>query len=293
MACALPQCGIIGYNGPVKDRAEQLLKNDKWLYGVAGILFVMLSVWYLRIHSLDLAETELLRQAWGSMYQVLAILGCTVGFMASKKWDGRKSLIGKALMLFAIGLLLQSFGQSVNSYYNFFEHHAIPYPSLGDVGFMGSVFAYIAGATVLLKASGFQFTVKSFKARMIAVIVPLVVLIASYAFFLNGYVFDWSNTVKILLDFAYPLGQATYISIVLLAYLTSFNYDLGVMKKPLLFLLIALAAQYAADFTFLYQANAGTWYVGGPNDFMYFTSYFLMALALLVMGGVRRILPEM
>jgi len=234
-----------------------------------------------------------MRQAWGSAYQVMALFGCIVGLIASKKWNGYKSLIGKAILLFSIGLLLQSFGQSVNSYYNYFENQAIPYPSLGDIGFMGSVIAYIGGAWLLLKASGFQVSARTLKKRLIAIVIPVIILISSYLFFLHGYVFDWSHPIKVILDFAYPLGQATYISIVLIAYLTSLNYNLGAMKWPLFFLLIALAFQYLSDFTFLYQANAGTWYVGGANDFLYFTSYFLMALALLIMGGVRRVLLEL
>ena len=277
----------------MKEPVAGILRKDKWLYATIFILFIAITGWYLYIHSFDLSGTERLRQAWGSAYQIMALFGCLIGFAASKKWDGYKSLIGKAVMFFSIGLLLQSFGQSVDSYYNYFKNEAIPYPSLGDVGFMSSVIAYIAGAFLLLKATGFQVSAKSLRKRMTAIVIPLAVLVTSYLFFLHGYVFDWSNPIKVILDFAYPLGQATYISIVLIAYMTSFNYNLGAMKKPLLFLLIALAFQYFADFTFLYQANAGTWYVGGANDFLYFSSYFLMALALLVMGGVRRILPEL
>jgi len=249
--------------------AKNFLSRDKWLYAIAFALFIAISAWFLYIHSFDLSVTERMRQAWGSLYQIMALYGCIIGFEASRKWDGYKSLIGRALMFFSIGLLLQSFGQSVDSYYNFFKNETIPYPSLGDIGFMGSVFAYIAGAILLLKASGFQFTVKSSRKKLVAILIPFIMLISCYAFFLNGYVFDWSDKIKIFLDFAYPLGQATYISIVLIAYLTSFNYNLGEMKKPIFFILLALTAQYISDFTFLYQANAGTWYVGGINDFMY------------------------
>ena len=269
----------------MKEQVANILHKDKWLYATVFSLFAVVTAWFVYIHRFDLSSTEGMRQAWGSAYQVMALFGCIVGFIASKKWDGYKSLIGKAIMFFSIGLLLQSFGQSVDSYYNYFKNEAIPYPSLGDIGFMGSVIAYIAGALLLLKATGFQVSAKSFQKRLIAIVIPLIVLISSYLFFLHGYVFDWSNPTKIILDFAYPLGQATYLSIVLIAYMTSFNYNLGAMKRPLLFILIALAFQYFADFTFLYQANAGTWYVGGANDFLYFSSYFLMALALLVMGG--------
>jgi hypothetical protein len=55
----------------------------------------------------------------------------------------------------------------------------------------------------------------------------------------------------------------------------------GIMRIPILYLLIALIAQYLSDYIFLYQFNAGNWYVGGLNDFMYLLSYFLMAIGLI------------
>lgn len=263
------------------------------LYAILEFLVFAIAGWYEYIHIATIDTSDYPLQAWGAAYQIVAIFGAVVGLLAAKKWDGYKSLPGRAVTWFSIGLFLQSFGQSVYSYYNFFQNAVIPYPSLGDIGFMGSVIVYIIGAFTILKASGFQFTIRSYRKKLIAVVVPVILLISCYVFFLYGYVFDWPQPIKIFLDFAYPLGQAVYISIVLVAYLTSLNYSLGAMKYPLLLLLIALTFQYISDFTFLYQANAGTWHVGGINDFLYFISYSLMAFSLLIMGGVRRMLPDL
>ncbi len=260
--------------------------KNKPVFWVAVCLIIVISCGYFYIHTLDLDTTLRIRQAWGSLYQVMALFGGIVGITVSRKWGGHKSLLGKAILFFSIGLLLQSFGQSVDSYYNFFKNATIPYPSLGDVGFMGSVFAYIAGAAFLMKATGSKISIKSVKGKALAIIVPLAILIACYFFFLQGYQFDWTNKIKMLLDFSYPLGQAVYVSIALLAYLMSRKYLGGIVRNPVIFFIIALICQYISDFTFLYQANAGTWYVGGINDFLYFISYSLMALALIYIGGV-------
>lgn len=107
----------------------------------------------------------------------------------------------------------------------------------------------------------------------------------SYLFFLQGYEFDWSNKLKIFLDFGYPFGQAIYVSIAMLAFFFSRNFLGGVMKRPLWILMFALIFQYCADFMFLYQSNTDTWYVGGINDYLYFVSYFLMTLALIYIGS--------
>ena len=266
--------------------------KNKITTSVAVALFVIISLWFFRIHMLDLATTESVRQAWGSIYQIMALFGGIVGLIVSKHWGGYKSLIGRAVLFFSIGLLLQSFGQSVDSYYNYFANQQIPYPSLGDVGFMGSVIAYIIGAWLLMKASGFRFSVKSAGGKFFAIALPLVILFACYFFFLQGYVFDWSNKAKIFLDFGYPFGQAIYVSLALLVYIMSRNFLGGIMKKPIMFLVVALIFQYISDFTFLYQANAQTWYVGGLNDYLYFCSYFLMTLSLINMGGVFKVIKE-
>ena len=222
----------------------------------------------------------------------MALFGGIVGVVVSHHWGGRKSLIGRAVLYFSIGLLLQSFGQIVDSYYNFFHNQVIPYPSLGDVGFMGSVIAYILGAALLVRASGFKFSFKSAYGRLIAFGVPLVLLVGSYMMFLQSYTFDWSNLTKIVLDFGYPLGQALYVSLALIVLIMSSNFLGGVMKKPIFFLLVALVFQYFSDFTFLYQANLGTWHVGGLNDYLYFLSYFLMTLSLINIGGVFKLIKE-
>ncbi|MEI6839245.1 MAG: hypothetical protein WCK56_15740, partial [Alcaligenaceae bacterium] len=246
------------------------LYKNKFASITATVIFVVITAWFLYIHSFDLSTTLRIRQIWGSAYQIMALFGGLVGLTVSGKWGGYKSLLGRAIMFFSIGLLLQTFGQSVNSYYNFFKDATIPYPSFGDVGFMGSVFAYIYGAYLLMKATGFKFSIKSVKGKAVAIGLPLIVLVTCYFIFLQGYQFDWTNQAKVLLDFGYPFGQAIYISIALLAYLMSRNYFGGLLRQPVVFLILALILQYISDFTFLYQANASTWYVGGLNDFLYF-----------------------
>ena len=276
----------------MKDNMSHSMGKNKTTTTIAIVIFAAISAWYLQIHMHALADTESVRQLWGSIYQIMAIFGGIVGLVVSRHWGGYKSLIGRAVLFFSIGLLLQSFGQSVDSYYNYFHNQQIPYPSLGDIGFMGSVLAYIEGAYLLMKASGFRFSVKSLKGKFFAIALPIVILVTCYFFFLQGYVFDWTNKIKILLDFAYPLGQAFYVSLALLVLLMSRNFLGGVMKRPITFLVVALIFQYISDFTFLYQANAQTWYVGGLNDYLYFCSYFLMALSLINMGGLFKVIKE-
>jgi hypothetical protein len=116
--------------------------------------------------------------------------------------------------------------------------------------------------------------------------IPLLLLLFSYSFFLINYEYDFGNKLKIFLDFGYPLGQAFYVSLAILTFLLSKKFLGGMMKGPILFLLIALIVQYFSDFNFLYQASQETWYVGGIGDFLYMLSYFVMALSLIHIGNV-------
>src|SRR6185369_3281343 len=109
-------------------------------------------------------------------------------------------------------------------------------------------------------------------------------LIASYMIFLQGYEFDWSNPLRVFLDFGYPLGQAFYVSLAILVFILSKNFLGGLMRPKVLLILLAIAVQYIADYNFLYQAYNETWVNGGYGDYIYLISYFLMTFALINLG---------
>jgi hypothetical protein len=251
--------------------------------GVLVLLFIILTA--LRVYFLSHPGNENTNALiWGSIYQIIALWGALCGFHLAKLWGGSKSLVGKASNMFAFGLLAQSFGQCVYSYY-FYTGGETPYPSLGDVGFFGSVLFYIYGAILLAKISGINVTLKSYTGKVFAIVVPAALLILSYLIFLNGYEFDRSNPLKTFLDFGYPLGQAIYVSIAFLTLLLTRSSLGGVMKKPIVFFLIALIIQYFSDFMFLYMVNHEIYVPGGIIDFLYFVSYFAMALSLIKLGS--------
>jgi hypothetical protein len=118
------------------------------------------------------------------------------------------------------------------------------------------------------------------KGKLIALLLPAAVLVTSYFVFLSNYEFDFSQPLTVFLDFGYPLGQAIYLSIALLAYLFSRKWLGGILKNKILLVIAAFFLQYAADFNFLYQVVNETWVNGGYGDYLYLFSYFVMGLAL-------------
>ncbi len=250
------------------------------------ITFLGFTVWWLYI-ALFLRNTDhysnVHNQVFAAAYGVMSLLGGIIGLIASKKWGGRKSALGKALLFFALGLFAQEFGQLAYSFYLYALKVEIPYPSIGEVGYFGSVLLYIYAVIQLAKVVGVKFSLKDRRGKFIAAVLPLLLLTGSYLFFLRDYQFDFSSvksTLTVILDFGYPLGQALYVAVALLTYILSRKLLGGLMKNKILFVLFALLVQYIADFAFLDAAKAQKVFPAGANDFLYLVSYTVMALAL-------------
>lgn len=216
---------------------------------------------------------------------ILALIGGVVGIWAAQKWGGLKSVFGKSIFLLSAGLLAQVFGQVVYTYYARVQHIEAPYPSIGDIGFFGSVLFYIAAVYLLAKTAGASLSRINTSKKVLAVLLPAILLAASYYVFLREYEVDWSTPLVVFLDFGYPLGQAAYVSLALLTYFLSRGLLGGIMKKKILLILGALVVQYAADYSFLYTLNRETWYPGGVSDLIYISAYFLMGIALIQLAS--------
>lgn len=258
---------------------------------IAIVIFILLTLWWLMLRLIT-GITDFHNQLFAATYGAMALWGGVWGLAVSRKWGGFKSVMGKAIAMFALGLFAQEFGQLAYSYYIYYLKIEVPYPSLGDIGFFGSILFYIYGVLLLAKASGAKIKLQSFVHKIQVVLIPLGMLIIAYTLFLQGYIFDWENPIKVFLDFGYPMGQAIYISIAFLTYLLSRKILGGIMKEKILFILFALCIQFLSDYTFLYQSSRGTWSVGGINDYMYLVSYFLMTLGILQLGTVLNKLKE-
>lgn len=255
-------------------------------YAMPTVIFLAFTMAWIFLQAIGGDEIRDARQIWGATYQVMSLYGGIIGIHISTKWGGYRSVLGKAILAFSIGLFLQSFGQTYSSYYVYRYSVETPsYPGIGDIGFFGSVLLYIYGVLLLYKVSGARYSLSDLQHKVWALVVPLILLVSSYGLFLQHYSFDFSDIIKILLDFGYPLGQATYVSIALLILISSRKILGGAMRRPILFLIFALLFQYISDFNFLYQANYGSWYVAGTMDYLYLVSYFLMTIVLIHLGN--------
>lgn len=251
---------------------------------IAVFIFLLFTIFWLSLFFFE--QDSVWHATFGSSYGILAAFGGIVGLAVSQRWGGLKSIMGKSVFLFSLGLLLQTFGQIAYTVYIYVLKIELPYPSIGDIGYFGSIPCYAYGVYLLAKASGVRLSVQKLKGQLAAIILPLLLLLISYFMFLQGYEFDGSNPMAIFLDFGYPFGQAIYVSLALLTYLLSRNMLGGIMRSKILFILFALVIQYLSDFSFLYLVQKGWWYVAGINDYIYLVSYFLMTIALIQLKTV-------
>lgn len=254
-------------------------KSTTRIIAVTITLWALVTAWFLYVHFFDASSN--MRYALGATYGLMAILGGITGVIASKRWGGLRSKLGRTIFFLACGLLAAEFGQLVFSYYNIIRHVEIPYPSLADVGFFLNIPLYIIALTSLWQVSGTKYSLAKQKSKLLILFLPPIGLIFSYLYFLKGYVFTDASALRVFLDFGYPLGQAIYVTIALSIFILSVGALGGVMKKRILLLIVAFIAQYMADFNFLYQTLHETWVNGAYGDYLYFLAYTFMALSLI------------
>ena len=259
--------------------------KKEWSAQLAVLFFVLMTAWWLFIFLSGFQETPQ-NYAFAATYGLICLLGGFYGIWYAQKWGGFYSVVGRTMIVLSLGLLFQEFGQIVFSFYNIYLGVEVPYPSLADLGFFGSIPFYIWGAILLAKAAGSKFSLKSFSNQIQAFAIPIFMLVLTYMFFLRGYEVDWTDSLKVFLDFGYPLGEAIYISIAILAYSLSRKILGGVMRNKILFLIGAFIIQYIADFNFLFQSSRGTWINGSYGDYLYFLAYFMMTLGLIQLKTV-------
>jgi len=257
------------------------VKFYKLAFVLLASLFAVLSVWWLLLHLTQSVDTRA-GNVYGALYGSVALVGGIYGLFAARSWGFLRSYFGKAIILLSLGLLLQEFGQLAYSYFFSIKHIQLPYPSIADIGYFGSIFTYIAGAFCLIQGLGVGGILKKSPMKfIIGILVPALVLFSCYWFFLKGYDATGIGKLTVLLDFGYPLGQAVYVSIALVVLLSLGKMLGGIMKVPVLLLLLAFMLQYTADFNFLYQSHHGSWTLLGYGDYLYLLAYFAMGASLI------------
>lgn len=222
-------------------------------------------------------------------YGVTAVLGSVIGLLAARRWGGFKTKFGRSLGFFAVGLGLQFLGQLTYTLYYYVADVELAFPSIGDVPYLLSNIAYIAAVGSLLGVLTFgKKFYKPWWVTALAILITGLVLYGMSVSFLGIAIQDDRGAIYRVLNIAYPLIQAVYFAVGVIALLQSKILSGSKMFGSLVLLLLALMTQFAADFLFLYKSYHETWEPGGPSDMVYLLAYALMGISILWVDSVRR-----
>ena len=228
------------------------------------------------------------------LFGLIPLFGGIIGISASRMWGGLKSTVGKAIFYIGLGILLWGAGEMIWSYYNFFAGVAAPYPSLADLGFAPSILFYGIGTVYLSVVMGAKFGLRSTRAKVFAVIAPIVIAAISYYVLVvvarHGVVIPVGETpLKAVLDLAYPLGDFVSLTLAVVISGLSFNYLGGAYKYDMICLLLGLVIMFVADSVFSYTTTVGTYYNGNWGDLLLTFGVFLLSFGVV---GFKRLKTE-
>lgn len=252
---------------------------------ILSLVFGIYTLWFLYLAFFVEPGSDL-HNYFTDTYGILAGLGGIFGIFISSRWGGLRSLVGRGILFLSMGLLFQFLGQLSYTIEFYLYDIENSYPSYGEIFYFGSIFFYIVGILAFAKASGLSFSLKKVSQKIIAILIPLILISISYFMFLKDYVFEGTSFLIAFLDFGYPLGQALYVSLAIVTYFITRKSLGGLMRGRIVFVLLALVFQYAADSTFLYQVMNDTWYAGSFSDYLFLISYFLMSLSLIQFSSI-------
>ncbi|MBU4246388.1 MAG: hypothetical protein ABIF85_01525 [Nanoarchaeota archaeon] len=178
------------------------------------------------------------------------------------------SALGKSLLFISIGLLFWGFGALTWLYYNIAMKLEVPYPSIADALFVGTVLSASWGLFWLLKSIK-----NSFDAGTIIklAVIPVAVFAVTYILFIQSKLVENVSGIEKALNVFYPVGDAVFLSftIVLLTLIRG-----GKMFKPISIICAGFIIQSMADFSFSWTTSAGTYYTGNWVDILFSLAFF-------------------
>lgn len=255
------------------------LSRSKFTWFIVIFYFILLLWWFKLLISGQRDGFE--NYLFGAAYPILALVGGIYGILISRIYGGWSSIMGRGIIYLSLALLGQVFGQLIWTYYNIIAKVEVPYPSLADLGYISVIPFNILAMWSFAKASGVKLSLQTLSGKVQAILIPLILLIVAYTLFLRDYEVDFSDPIRIFLDFAYPTGEAIYISLAILTYILCRNLLGGVMRQKILFFIFAFTVQFLTDYIFLYSVSREFYYNGGIVDLMYATSFSIYSIALL------------
>ncbi len=205
---------------------------------------------------------------------VAPVLAATACVIAGRRHRGRARvgwyLIGASALTWGIG-------QGAWSYLELVIHRQNPFPSVADIGYLGSVPVLFAGLfTMPVWPSG---SVAKFRAVTDGLLIAGGLVLISWHTVLAALVASPADTVLgQALSLAYPLGDVIVVTTLAIMW----SRTLSESRGPILLLIAGLGSIALADSTFAYLQAQATFGSGNVIDIGWAAGYLLVALAALL-----------
>lgn len=211
---------------------------------------------------------------------LIILVAAFIGFNMVKSFTF-KSVIGKSIAFISLGMLSWGIGSLVWLYYNIMLQTEVPYPSLADVGFLGTIPLATCGLFLLLKNIKIKFDAKIiFK----VIAIPIVVFLFTYWLFIHSKLGENVSTLEKILNVTYPMGDVVFLSFTIVI--------LSLTKGAKLFRSISMICagfiiQTIADFSFSWTTATGTYYSGNWVDVLFALAFFTLGIGMYCIKELR------
>lgn len=203
------------------------------------------------------------------------IVAAWVG-LGAVSFFGTKSVLGKSLLFLSLGMFFWGLGCFLNIFF-------LDYPSIGDIGYILTIPFSGYGLFLILKNIDFKYTpINIIK----LVVLPLIILIPTYFFAINGNLGgDLSLSAKAL-NIIYPIGDVIFLSFALL--ILSMTYGGGIMFKPFAIISLGFGVEAIADYFYSYGMATDTYYNGNICDISFCIAFFIIGVGMYSLWKVNQ-----
>lgn len=218
---------------------------------------------------------------------IVPIVASVKGLIAAKRWGGTTSVLGRSIGALSFGGLFWGIGELIWSYYNLVLNKPVPYPSYADIAFVIGYISWIFGALflsrlaavkiILRKKPKLWWLVGTVTLASVALSYYLLIVVARQGVALS----DSSDTLKVVLDIFYPLGDFLPVAIVAIIMAVSGRYIGGRLRLPIVLSMLGLAILYIGDVVYVYTTTTGSFYNANWGDLILFVAMTTYSVSLI------------
>jgi hypothetical protein len=270
-----------------KSKTDRLLMLLKVLLTCTAT--ISLGLWlYIRFGS-NVSDTT--RNYFALSLSVSPFIAGCIGFHVAKLWGGLKSLLGKAISALSTGLVLWALGNFTWAYYNIIEHVEAPYPSLADAGYGLGVLFWILCTIYLGKALGVSLLLKKEPPlKWLAVGFAIASVGLSYYLFVSvarggDLGLQGTDLLKAFFDLYYPLTDVVALLVIASVFIVSARYIGGLLRRPIVTILLGVLCSYIYDLTFSYSTTKETYINGQFSDIFLLAATVALSISLVMFGN--------